>query len=121
MALVVYHHDEMMTRRSLFTTLLAAPLIPAHVQAQIEKRTRGLPKLTIKDVKVVTTSPGGRYQWVFVKIVTSEPGLYGLGSASNVQQAAAVARAIETFYAPGWIGKDPDRIEDLWQYTHVRP
>ena len=111
----------MMTRRSLFTTLLAAPLIPAHVRAQVERRTRGLPKLTIKDVKVIATSPGGRYQWVFVKIITSEPGLYGLGSASNVQQAAAVAKSIETHYAPGWIGKDPDRIEDLWQYTHVRP
>ena len=80
----------------------------------------GLPRLTIKNVKVIATSPMGRYQWVFVKIETSEPGLYGLGSASNVQQAAAVAKAIDSFYAPGWIGKDVDRIEDLWQYTHVR-
>lgn len=111
----------MLTRRSLLASLLTAPAIPAPVAAQVARRTRGLPRLTIKDVKVITTSPGGRYQWVFVKIITSEPGLYGLGSASNVQQAAAVARAIETFYAPGWIGKDPDRIEDLWQYTHVRP
>jgi mannonate dehydratase len=109
-----------MTRRSLLTGMIAAPLIPAHVQAQVERRTRGLPKLSIKDVKVIATSPRGRYQWVFVKIITSEPGLYGIGSASNVQQAAAVAKAIESFYAPGWIGKDPDRIEDLWQYTHVR-
>jgi mannonate dehydratase len=80
----------------------------------------GLPRLTIKNVKVIPTSPMGRYQWVFVKIETSEPGLYGIGSASHVQQAAAVAKSIESVYAPGWIGKDVDRIEDLWQYTHVR-
>jgi len=81
---------------------------------------RGLPALTIREVKTIATSAGGRYQWVFVKIVTSEPGLYGIGSASNVNQALAVAASIEKHLGPFWTGKDPDRIEDLWQSTNVR-
>jgi len=57
---------------------------------------------------------------VFLKLITSEPGLYGLGSASNVNQALTVATAIGQHLGPFWIGKNPDRIEDLWQSTHVR-
>lgn len=68
---------------------------------------------------MITTGAGRGYQWVFVKVETSEPGLYGIGSASNLGQAATVAEAIEKYYVPFWIGKDPGRIEDLWQNTHV--
>src|SRR4051812_30094006 len=56
----------------------------------VARRINRLPALTIKDVKVITTSAGGRYRWVFVKIVTSEPGLCGIGSANNTYQTAAV-------------------------------
>ena len=73
-------------QRRTFLSALAAPAL------------RGLPRLTIKNVKIIPTSPQGRYHWVFVKIETSEPGLYGLGSASNVQQAAA--RSVVT--SPEW-------------------
>ena len=93
------------------------PAAAAEIYAQ---RTRGLPPLTIKEARVITTSAGGRYQWVFLKLITSEPGLYGLGSASNVNQALTVATAIEKHLGPFWLGKNPDRIEDLWQTTHVR-
>jgi len=96
---------------------LALPLSAAAVYAQ---RTHGLPPLTIKDVKVIATSAGGHYQWVFVKILTSEPGLYGIGSASNINHAFTVAAAIEKHLGPFWRGKNPDRIEDLWQATNVR-
>ena len=37
--------------------------------------------VTIKDVKVILTQPGFS-QLVIVKIITSEPGLYGLGCAT---------------------------------------
>jgi mannonate dehydratase len=106
-----------MLRRNLLKGTLAMPAVAAQ---QYERRTRGLPKLTIREVKVIPTSAGGRYQWVFMKIVTSEPGLYGLGSASNVNQAHAVVTSIEKHFGPWWTGKDPDRIEDLWQTTNVR-
>jgi mannonate dehydratase len=96
---------------------LSLPLFSASLYAQ---RTRGLPPLTIRSVKAIPTSAGGRYQWVFLKIETSEPGLHGLGSASNVNQALAVVTAIEKHLGPFWMGKSADRIEDLWQSTNVR-
>src|SRR5258705_5150301 len=53
------------------------------------------PPLTIKDVKVITTSAGARYRWVFLKIITSEAGLYGIGSANNAYQTQAVIAALK--------------------------
>ena len=82
--------------------------------------TTGLPTLTIKDVKVITTSGGANYRWVFLKIITSEPGLYGIGSANNHYQTTAVIAALENHLKPWLIGKDPDQIEDLWQSSHLK-
>jgi mannonate dehydratase len=109
-----------MHRRDLLKSLLAAPAIPAAAAEQAERRTRGLPPLTIKDCKVITTSGGRGYRWVFLKIITSEPGLYGIGSANNFFQTEAVVTALEKHLTPWLIGKDADRIEDLWQAAHVR-
>jgi mannonate dehydratase len=105
-----------MRRRDL---LAGAAAMPALAAQQYTSRTRGLPRLTIKEAKVIATSGGHGYQWVFLKLITSEPGLYGLGSASNVNAAYSVIALIEKHYAPFWIGKDPDRIEDLWQSTNL--
>jgi mannonate dehydratase len=106
----------MMERREFFAGMAAIPALAAE---QYEHRTRGLPQLTIRDVRTIATGAGERYQWVFVKIMTSEPGLYGLGSASNVGQALTVKTSIDRYFAPFWTGKNPDRIEDLWQNTNV--
>ena len=81
---------------------------------------RGLPELKITEVRVIPTSAGANYSWVFLKVVTNEPGLYGIGSASNINEAPAIVTAIKEQYTPFWIGKNPDRIEDLWQSTNVR-
>ena len=81
---------------------------------------KGLPPLTIKDVKVITTSGGRNYRWVFLKIITSEPGLYGIGSANDNYQTQAVVAALEKHLKPWLIGKDPDRIEDLWQSANFK-
>jgi mannonate dehydratase len=97
----------------------AAVFTPAMAQ-DVGRRANGLPALTIKDVKVITTSAGGHYRWIFLKIITSEPGLYGIGSANNNYQTAAVIAALETHLKPWLIGKDPDRIEDLWQAAQMR-
>ena len=101
-----------MLRRDLLRAFWAAPVL-----APIAK---GLPPLTIKEVKVISTSGGRNYRWVFVKIITSEPGLYGIGSAGNHFQPYAVIAAIEKHLAPFLIGKNPEQIEDLWQSGHLR-
>lgn len=106
-----------MHRRDVLKGFLAMPLTVAELCAQ---RTRGLPPLLIKEVRVIPTSPAGPYGWVFVKIITSEPGLYGIGSASNAFQSFAVVESIRRHLAPFWVGKNALQIEDLWQQTNVR-
>jgi mannonate dehydratase len=100
--------------------MLVAPAVPLAAQQEVSRRTAGLGPLTIKDVQVIATSAGGRYRWVFIKIITSEPGLYGIGSASNAYQVHAVVASAREHLAPYLIGKDPDRIEDLWLDSHLR-
>ena len=109
-----------MTRRDFAKSIFAASAIPAAAAQEAAARMKGLPALTIKDVKVIATNGGRGYRWVFLKIVTSEPGLYGIGSMSNNYQSAAVIAAAESNVKPFLIGKDPARIEDLWQGGHVR-
>ncbi|MGO8735635.1 MAG: enolase C-terminal domain-like protein [Terriglobia bacterium] len=97
---------------------LQVPLLAA-AAARYAGAVRALPELKITGVKAIPTSAGSRYRWVFLKVLTSEPGLYGIGSASNIFQPAATVAAIEGHYAPFWIGKNPARIEDLWQSTNT--
>jgi mannonate dehydratase len=77
---------------------------------------RGLPKLQITDVRVIVTCPGRNY--VLVKILTSEPGLYGVGDATLNGRELAVATALEKHIAPLLIGRDPEQIEDIYQYLY---
>ncbi|MFC1694363.1 enolase C-terminal domain-like protein [Candidatus Latescibacterota bacterium] len=110
-----------MKRRGFLTGVLGgSSVMPALAAEQYEKRLNGLPPLTIKDAKVITTSGGRRYKWVFLKIITSEPGLYGIGSANYDYQIHAVISALEKHLVPWLIGKDPDRIEDLWLSGNLR-
>jgi mannonate dehydratase len=74
--------------------------------------------VTIRDVKTILTAPGG-INLIVVKIETSEPGLYGLGCATFTQRHLAVKTAIDEYIKPFLIGKDPSRIEDLWQSAMV--
>jgi mannonate dehydratase len=53
-------------------------------------------------------------------VITSEPGLCGIGSANDNYQTFAVATALEKHLKLWLIGKDPDRIEDLWQSANYR-
>jgi len=86
----------------------------AFVSERYARAVTGLPPLKIAGVKTIATG-----DWVFLKVLTSEPGLYGIGSASNAYEGAAVVAAIERRYKPFWIGKSADRIEDLWDSTNV--
>jgi len=69
--------------------------------------------MKITDVRVIVTCPGRNY--VAVKIVTDEPGLYGVGDATLNGRELAVASALRDHIATLLIGRDPDQIEDIWQ------
>jgi mannonate dehydratase len=74
--------------------------------------------VTIQDVKTILTQPAGS-QLIVVKIITSEPGLYGLGCATFTQRFHAVHAAIEKHLRPFLIGRDVSRIEEIWQMSMV--
>jgi galactonate dehydratase len=52
--------------------------------------------------------------WVFVKVITDQPGLYGWGEATLEWHTRAVCGAIEDL-KPLLLGQDPTRVEHLWQ------
>src|SRR5207247_2614959 len=70
--------------------------------------------MKITEVRVIVTCPGRNY--VLIKVLTDEPGLYGVGDATLNGRELAVATALEEHIAPLLIGRDPDRVEDTWQY-----
>ncbi|HIQ20295.1 MAG TPA: mandelate racemase/muconate lactonizing enzyme family protein [Planctomycetes bacterium] len=55
--------------------------------------------------------------WIFVKVVTDQPGLVGWGEATLEWHTRAVLGAIEDL-APLVVGQDPRRIEHLWQMMY---
>ena len=77
-----------------------------------------LPQLRITDVKTILTAPNG-IMLVVVKVMTSEPGLHGLGCATFTQRPMAVATAVDEYLKPFLMGKDPDQIEDIYQSAFV--
>ena len=91
--------------RSALTTSAALPWFAsatgrAHAQPVAGKA------LKITDVKTILTAPAG-IRLVVVKVMTSEPGLYGLGCATFTQRARVVETAIDKYLKPFLIGKDP--------------
>ena len=93
---------------------LNSPLQAAPPAAEVDK----LPPLKITDVKTILTAPAG-IRLVVVKVTTNEPGLYGLGCATFTQRARVVATAVDRYLKPFLLGKDPTRIEDIWQSSFV--
>ena len=74
--------------------------------------------VTIRDVKVCATQPAASHL-IVVKVITSEPGLYGLGCATFTQRQHAVIAAIEKHIRPFMLGRDVSRIEETWQMAMV--
>jgi mannonate dehydratase len=74
--------------------------------------------ITIQDVRIILTQPTGQ-RLIVVKVITSEPGLYGLGCATFTQRFHAVHTALERHLKPFLIGRDVSRIEDIWQMAMV--
>jgi mannonate dehydratase len=83
-----------------------------------ESARRGMPPLKITDVKVILTQPATDHL-VIVKVMTNEPGLYGVGCATHRERPLAVAAAIEQYLKPFVTGRNCDEIEDIWQSAYV--
>jgi mannonate dehydratase len=73
---------------------------------------------TIRDIQVIATQPQGA-RLIIVKVLTSEPGLYGLGCATFTQRWRAVVSAIEKHLKPFLIGRDVSRIEEIFRMSMV--
>lgn len=55
--------------------------------------------------------------WIFVKVLTDQPGLWGWGEATLEWHTRSVVGAIEDI-SQLLIGEDPRRIEHLWQMMY---
>jgi mannonate dehydratase len=71
--------------------------------------------MKIVSARVIVTSPDRNF--VTLKIETDE-GLYGLGDATLNGRELAVAGYLTEHVIPCLIGRDPSRIEDIWQYLY---
>src|SRR5437764_1164026 len=91
---------------------------PGGAGPQAAAQGRNLPPLRITDVRTILTAPA-RIRLVVVKVMTSEPGLYGLGCATFTQRSRVVETAIDKYLKPFLIGKDPLQIEDVYQSSFV--
>src|SRR5262245_39991644 len=114
------HRREWLKWTTAGTGALAVPWLAAGElrPAQPPPAGKGLPSLKITDVKTVLTAPAG-IRLVVVKVLTSEPGLYGLGCATFTQRARVVETAVDKYLKPFLLGKDPLQIEDVWQSSFV--
>src|SRR5437868_11553518 len=100
------------------TQALEAGAFAQGVGPQAAAQGQNLPGLRITDVRTVLTQPAG-IRLVVVKVITNEPGLYGLGCATFTQRARVVETAIDKYLKPFLIGKDPLQIEDIFQSSFV--
>ncbi|MEW2549102.1 enolase C-terminal domain-like protein [Streptomyces sp. NPDC047002] len=69
-------------------------------------------KIRITAVRTFLTAPHGCPHLV-VRVETNDPGLYGLGCASDPQRTLAVRSVLDDYLAPMLVGRDPDDIEDI--------
>src|SRR5206468_11446893 len=109
-------------RRQWLTSSTAAgaaglPLLAGDAGAEPVGDKR-LSPLKITDVQTILTAPA-RIRLVVVKVLTSEPGLFGLGCATFTQRARVVETAVNHYLKPFVLGKDPAQIEDLYQSMFV--
>src|SRR6202161_55126 len=72
----------------------------------------------MKITKISTIVVNARMRnWIFVKVQTDVPGLFGWGEATLEWKTKGVVGAIEDL-SQLLIGQDPRRIEHLWQVMH---
>ena len=93
-----------------------SPVGEKFLSAQEVSARRGLPPLKITKIRTIQTRPNAG--WTIVKLETSEPGLYGIGSAGDFFRPGTIPPAVEVL-AQGLLGRDPDEIEDIWQSSYM--
>lgn len=71
--------------------------------------------MKIVSAKVIVTCPGRNF--VTLKIMTDE-GVYGIGDATLNGRELSVVAYLEEHVIPCLIGRDPQQIEDIWQYLY---
>ncbi len=72
----------------------------------------------MKITKIETIVCNARMRnWIFVKVITDQPGLFGWGEATLEWHTRAVVGAVEDISSL-LIGEDPRRIEYLWQVMY---
>jgi len=72
----------------------------------------------MKITKIETLVCNARMRnWIFVKVVTDQPGLYGWGEATLEWHTRGVLGAIEDLEQL-LLGEDPTRVEYLWQIMY---
>src|SRR5262245_26877929 len=115
------HRRDLLKWTGVGAGVAGLPLIAAAAQGNLPNpapQARNLPPLRILDVRTILTAPAG-IRLVVVKVVTSEPGLYGLGCATFTQRARVVQTAVDRYLRPFLIGKNPLQIEDVFQSSFV--
>lgn len=71
--------------------------------------------MKITSAKTIVTCPGRNF--VTLKIETDQ-GVYGIGDATLNGRELAVVSYLQDHVVPLLIGRDPRRIEDVWQYLY---
>jgi mannonate dehydratase len=106
------------TGREKAAAALAAA--PSPLQTAQTAMRRGLPAVKITDVKVILTEIGGNHL-TNVKVLTSEPGLYGIGCGTHAERPIIVAETIDKFLKPLAVGRNVEDIEHIWQTAWIAP
>src|SRR5580698_1246182 len=107
-----------MNRRQALQVFGAGGALSAARPLAAQSATQGTGPVKITDVKTILTQVGGDYL-VIVKVLTSEPGLYGIGCATHGERPLAVATAVNEYLKPFVMGRNVEDIEDIWQAAYV--
>jgi mannonate dehydratase len=70
-------------------------------------------------IKKISTYLLGQDQ-IFVKIETSQPGLFGWGSAAFAGHHKLIAISVDDYLTDFLVGKEITEIEDIWQTSQVQ-
>jgi mannonate dehydratase len=71
--------------------------------------------MKISDARVIVCSPGRNFVTLLIE---TDEGLTGLGDGSLNGRELAVASYLAEHVIPCLIGRDPQQIEDIWQYLY---
>jgi len=71
--------------------------------------------MKISHARTIVTCPGRNF--VTVKLETDE-GVYGIGDATLNGRELSVVATLDEHILPCLIGRDPQNIEDVWQYLY---